>query len=147
MAVAREFYPSATRVVVAFAWPILFSLSFAAYGASLDVQQALDLITNTADKICNVVSTRGEAESSAAKGEIKAQLGGLAAKLADVGVSGSGSITSDQYQNVLRQDLGAALQNNATCKLKVFDTLQAKLLSLATPPQIHPDVSPASLRR
>jgi hypothetical protein len=74
------------------------------------------------------VSTKGEAESSEVKGEIKAQLSGLAAKLADAGISGSGSINNDQYQSVLRKDLPTALQNNAICKLKVFDTLQNKLL-------------------
>jgi hypothetical protein len=91
-------------------------------------QKALDLITNTADKICNVVSTRGEAESSEVKGEIKAQLKGLAAKLADAGISGTGSIINEQYQSVLREDLPTALRDSAACKLKVFDTLQNKLL-------------------
>jgi hypothetical protein len=55
---------------------------------NLDAQQkALDLITNTADKICNVVSVRGEAKSSEVKGNVTAQLNGLASKLADIGVS------------------------------------------------------------
>ena len=109
---------------------VAFSPAFSVYAAApLDAQQAMDLITNTADRICNVVSTKGDAESSEAKGEVKAVLSGLAAKLADVGVSSSGSINSDQYQNVLRQDLASTLKNNAECKLKVFDTLQAKLLS------------------
>jgi len=109
---------------------VAFSPAFSVYAAApLDAQQAMDLITNTADRICNVVSTKGDAESSEAKGEVKAALSGLAAKLADVGVSSSGSINSDQYQNVLRQDLASTLKNNAECKLKVFDTLQAKLLS------------------
>jgi hypothetical protein len=115
---------------------VALSVVHVADAASLDAPQALDLITATADRICNVVSTKGEAESSEVKGQVKAQLSGLAAKLADVGVSGSGSINNAQYQNVLRQDLASALQSNASCKLKVFDALQAKLLSSATPPQV-----------
>jgi hypothetical protein len=96
---------------------------------TLDAQQnALELITNTADKICNVVSTKGEANSSEVKGNVTAQLRGLASKLADVGVSGTGSITTEQYESVLRSDLAATLKDNAACKLKVFDTLQNKLL-------------------
>src|SRR5580658_7637205 len=67
--------------------------------------QVLDLITQTADSICNVISTRGEAGSSEVKGQVTAQLSGLAAKLAGVGVSGTGRITSEQYQGVLRTDL------------------------------------------
>jgi hypothetical protein len=108
--------------------------------APLDTQQAIDLITSTADKICNVVSTKGEAQSSEVKGDVKVQLKGLASKLVDAGVSGAGSITNDDYQNVLRQDLAQTLHDNAGCKLKVFDTLQNKLLaSNATPP---PPVQP-----
>jgi hypothetical protein len=106
----------------------------AADAASLDAPQALELITKTADSICNVVSTKGEAESAEVKGEVKAQLSGLAAKLADAGVSGSGAIKSDRYQNVLRQDLASALHDNTSCRLKVFDALQTKLLSSATTP-------------
>jgi WD40 repeat protein len=120
---------------------------------SLEAQQkAIDLITNTADKICNVVSTRGEAESSEIKGEVKAQLSGLAAKLADAGISGSGGINNDQYQSVLRKDLPTALQNNAICKLKVFDTLQNKLLETRpaqpapVPQSFHAPPPPVLLR-
>jgi hypothetical protein len=104
-----------------------------AHAASLDAAGTLDLITKTADGICNVVSTKGEAESSEVKGEVKAQLSGLAAKLADAGISGSGIIKSDRYQNVLRQDLASTLHDNASCKLKVFGALQAKLLSPPAP--------------
>jgi hypothetical protein len=95
--------------------------------------QALDLITTTADKICNVVSTRGESQSSEAKGDIKVQLTGLASKLVDVGVSGAGAFKSEEYQNVLREQLAGTLANNASCKLQVFDSLQAKLLTASSP--------------
>jgi len=104
---------------------------------TLDAQQkAIELIESAADRICNVVSTKGEAKSSEVKGNVNAQLSGLASKLVDVGVSGAGSINSEDYQSVLRQDLAATLKDNAACKLKVFDTLQSKLFSPApeTPP-------------
>jgi hypothetical protein len=96
---------------------------------TLDVQQkALELITNTADKICNVVSTRGEVNSAEAKGGVTASLNGLLSKLAEIGVTGSGAINTETYQKVVRQDLADTLKDNAACKLKVFDTLQTKLL-------------------
>jgi len=70
---------------------------------SLEAQQkALELITNTADRICNIVSTKGDADSTEAKGDVKAQVNGLLSKLADIGVSGSGGINNETYQNVLR---------------------------------------------
>jgi len=71
------------------------------------------------DKICNVVSLQGEIESSEVKGQVKAQLSGLAAKLADVGVSGTGSINNEQYQNVLRQDLAFKRRPAARAEIRV----------------------------
>jgi len=97
---------------------------------SLDTQQkAVRLITDTADKICNVVSTTGEANSSEVKGSVSAQLSGLASKLADLGVSGTGSVTSEQYQNVLRSDLAAVLRQNTECRLSIFNSLKHTLLN------------------
>jgi YARHG domain len=118
--------------------------SYLAQAETVDVQQVLDQITNTADKICSVVSNRGEASSEEVKGNVKAQLTGLASKLADIGVSGSGAINNEAYQNVLQQDLAATLRDNAACKLKVFDTLQGKLLkSDAAPPAPITPTAPA----
>jgi hypothetical protein len=104
---------------------------------SLETQKkALDLIGDTADRVCNVVTAAGQAQSSEVQGQVKAALGGLASRLADVGVSGSGKIDDEQYTNVLREQLADTLKDNAACKLKVFDTLQSKLLS--TTPQDQP---------
>jgi hypothetical protein len=122
-------YPSMGKATVSLSWLIALFLAFPVYGAPLDAQAAINLITNTADKICNVVSTKGEAGSTEVKGQLKAELSGLAARLATVGVSGSGSINSEQYQNVLRQDLATTLRDNANCKLKVFEKLEEKLLN------------------
>lgn len=107
---------------------LAFSGSAYAQG-NLDAQwQALEVITNTADRICNVVTTRGETESSEIQGNIRAQLTGLAARLSDTGLSGTGRITSTQYQNVLQNELAVTLRNNAECKLRVFETLHRTLL-------------------
>jgi hypothetical protein len=113
-------------IVTLFAWIILAAPSSA---QSLDAQrQALELITNTADRICNVVTARGEAQSSEVQGNVQAQLRGLASRLANAGISGTGSITSDQYQGVLREQLAGAIQDGARCKLEVFNTLHRTLL-------------------
>jgi hypothetical protein len=83
------------------------------------------------------VSTSGQADSSEVNGNVTAQLRGLASKLADLGVSGTGRISSEQYQNVLRSDLAATLKDNAACKLKVFETLQTKFLSSESSPPLN----------
>lgn len=91
-------------------------------------QKALDAIARFAAETCNVVSTHGEADSMEVKGDVRAQLSGLAAKLADLGISGSGTIKNERYQNVLQSDLAAALKDNANCKLEVFKSLKNELL-------------------
>jgi len=106
-----------------------------ARGQSTDAQaQALALITATADKICNVVTDKGTANSSEVKGDISIQLSGLASKLADAGIRGAGSITNEAYQGPLRQDLTKVLSDNSACKLQVFNALQAKLILQVSAP-------------
>jgi hypothetical protein len=99
------------------------------FADTLEDRQRLGLIADTADRICNVIVLTGNAHSDQVKGELKAQLSGLAAKLADVGVEGSATLNNENYQNVLQQDLPTVLKDSTACKLKVFDALQVKLLS------------------
>jgi hypothetical protein len=138
----KEFYQSPGRIIRALLAGIAaIALAKAAQAAPPDTGQALDLITNTADRICNVVTTKGEVESTQVTGQVKAELSGLASRLANVGISGTGSITNEQYQNVLRQDLASTLHDNAQCKLKVFEDLQVKLIPEApTERTIPPNV-------
>jgi hypothetical protein len=119
-----------------------------ALAESLDAQtKALGLITNTADRICNIVSTNGDANSVEAKGNVNAQLSGLASKLADIGVSGTGGINNEKYHNVIRQDLSATLKDNAACKLKVFESLLSKLMETGSArPVLVPQQAPTNSR-
>lgn len=113
-----------------------------AHADSLDPQRALELIESTADRICNVVLTQGEAKSSEVQGKVNAQLSGLASKFVEAGVSGAESINNEDYKSVLRQDLAATLKDNAACKLNVFNTLQSKLLGPAPAPAPLPEPTP-----
>jgi hypothetical protein len=76
----RGFHLSRRRISASLTAMAAIAFTHVAHAASLDTAQALDLITKTADSICNVVSTKGEAESSEVKGEVKAQLSGLASR-------------------------------------------------------------------
>jgi len=106
-----------------------------------DQANALKLITDTADRICNVVTAAGSSSSFDIDGQVKAELGGLASRLAGVGVSGSGKLNEERYQNVLRQDLAGTLRDNAACKLKVFETLSTKILSAAPQVEQAPNIA------
>jgi hypothetical protein len=75
-----------------------------------------------------LVATTGNTSNAQATGEIKAELNGLIKKLADLGVSGGGEVTSSEYKGLLQQDLPAALRDLRECKLNVFNVLQEKLI-------------------
>jgi hypothetical protein len=114
---------------------ILLGLAILVLPETANADQLFDritLITNTADRICNVVSTSGEASSAGVQLEVKGQLSGLVRALADLGFSGSGTITESRYQGVLQKDLADTLKVNATCKLTVFKTLGDKLIAPKT---------------
>ena len=96
--------------------------------ARTDTPAALSAIADTADRICGILSTRGEANTTKITGDIRAELSGLAKRLASIGVSGSNDITSSGYQGMLQKDLPAALKDVRDCKLQVLDKLQATVL-------------------
>jgi hypothetical protein len=87
-----------------------------------DQANALKLITDAVDRICDLV-TAGSSRGLDVEEQLKAELGGLASRLASAGISSSGKPNEEQYRNVLRQDLAETLRDNSTCKLKVFETL------------------------
>jgi hypothetical protein len=116
--------------IILFAIMAVFSVHVV-NAASLDVVQALDVITNTVDKLCYTVNTRGEAHSNAVKGEVHAQVDGLAKYLANIGVTGSADINNERYEGVLREHLAGTLHDNIKCRRIVFFALKDTLL----PPQ------------
>ena len=93
-----------------------------------DTPAALTAIADTADRICGIVATQGGAHSSTVSGDVHAELSGLVRHLASIGVSGAGQIKSSDYQNVLQQDLPAALKDARDCKLRVFERLVGTVL-------------------
>ncbi len=123
--------------VIAVAICCLLAATASVGAQTIDTQkQAVDLITQTADKICSSIGTSGQTTSSQFQGDVKAQLTGLAAKLADLGLSGSGAIKTEQYQGVLQSDLANSLRDNAQCKLAVFNSMYSALIR---PPAICRD--------
>jgi hypothetical protein len=95
--------------------------------------RALKLISESASDICNTVEKEGSSQSTDLSGDVKAKLGGVIGKIADLGVEGAGKFSSAEYRNVLyrnvlQQDLAKTLQSNAECKLSVFKLLQEKMI-------------------
>ena len=98
-------------------------------GDTLDQnQKALDLITDTAGKLCTMVRDSGELSSSKINGEINGQLNGLAAKLVSLGFKGGGEVANESFKGLVRGDLPTAIAKVDECRLRVFDKLEAKLI-------------------
>jgi hypothetical protein len=100
-----------------------------------DVAKILELIANTADRICYVIVDKGSASSAEAKGAVNVELNGLASRLIGAGVNGTGGITNEEYQNVLRQEMANAIHDSAICKLQVLESLNPKLLTVPVSPK------------
>ncbi len=66
-------------------------------------------------------------------GQVTAELNGLAKRLADLGVKGTGTLSSTDFEGVLQPELREALNDVRACKLHVFDSLR-KLIPDVTPP-------------
>ena len=96
--------------------------------AYADTASELGAIADTADRICGIVTTQGEASSTKVQVDIHAELNGLAKRLATIGGSGSGDITSSSYQGLLQKDLASSLLDVRQCKLQIFRTLQHTVL-------------------
>ncbi len=90
--------------------------------------EVLKEITDTADKICGYVAQAGSISSVEVKGDVKAELTGLFKRLADLGVSGVGSIDETRYEGLVHEQLADTLTDIRRCKTSIFNTLQQKLL-------------------
>jgi hypothetical protein len=97
--------------------------------------QALSLIEDTADRICQSVATHGSATSTAVRGQVNAQVNGLARSLVDIGAGGGGSHTTTQWNGLLAGDLPLALRDSIVCRQHVFDSLRGLLLT--SPPPVR----------
>jgi hypothetical protein len=93
--------------------------------------QVLSEISDFADRICGSVSKSGDATSVRVRGEVKAELEGLAKRLANLGISGSGEVTSNKYEGVVQEQLPMALNDVRQCKLSIFEALKPLIISEA----------------
>jgi hypothetical protein len=91
--------------------------------------KALRVISAFAAETCgNPLALEGNSTSLELSGDVKAQLQGLIAQVAGLGITGAGKYKNDAFKNVLREQLAEALKSNSTCKLEVFKLLQEKMI-------------------
>jgi len=106
------------------------SLSYVVNADDLKAQvEALNAITNFAAQTCgDPVPLTGRSDHLELSGDVKAQLAGVIAKIADLGISGAGKYRSENFQNVLHEELAQTLKDRSNCKLEVFKLLQEKMI-------------------
>jgi hypothetical protein len=115
-------------------WGIGFScaisLSYVARADDLKAQvEALNAINAFAGQTCgDPLPFDGRSDHLELSGDIKAQLAGVIAKVADLGISGAGKYKNESFKNVMHEQLAQALKDGANCKLEVFKVLQEKMI-------------------
>lgn len=95
-------------------------------------EKALDIINKFADRLCTSVPTAGNTQNVELSGDAKADLNGVLKTLADLRVQGAFKYQESEYEGVLQNDLARLLRDRATCKQKVFEELQDKLIPAAS---------------
>ncbi len=101
--------------------------------ADLDNQkEALDVIANFADRICNDIPIIGGAGNIELSGEARLELNKLLKNIVGLGIEGGAKYQRAEYNNVLQKDLAGLLIEGGKCKLDVFRELKDKLLISTT---------------
>lgn len=91
-------------------------------------KQALELIRETANAICNNPPLHGSQQSVELNSAGKAELANLLKKLAVLNMDGGGKYSSSEYEGLLQKDVAGAWKDATACKQKVFDKLSDKLV-------------------
>jgi len=98
-----------------------------AFAEQFDAQQ-IAIIKDTAASICNSVKDiKGSKTDIQVKGEIRGQLNGLVARLADAGGSGTGSLTQEEFEGLTQDATGTALIGDRECREHLFLQMFEKL--------------------
>ncbi|QQO35330.1 hypothetical protein JJC00_06500 [Bradyrhizobium diazoefficiens] len=102
----------------------------------------LIVIASTAERICGVVKDQGSASTAAAKGAVSVELRGLASQIQSTGGQNSGSITTDEYVGVIREQAAPLIRDLSKCRFEVFTILFKSMSPGGTNPTPPPTYKP-----
>jgi hypothetical protein len=103
-------------------------VSTIAHAQTPDGTLILDLIANTAERLCYVIRDHRNASSAEAVNAVNLELSGLARRLVGAGLNRTEGITNEEYQNVLRKELANTFIKTFDCIQRVSNSLEAKML-------------------
>jgi len=93
----------------------------------LDPQQ-IKIIQDTAASICNTVSqAKGTKTTAELQGEVTAKLRGVVGNFVDLGTSGQGSISVDEFEGLTRDATAEAFKGDQGCRERVFNKMFDRL--------------------
>jgi hypothetical protein len=93
-------------------------------------QQQIQIILDAAASVCNTVKeAKGHKGEVQIEGDVKAQLGGLLGKVVDVGGSGKGSLSREEFEGLSRDATAAAPEGDRDCRERVFNKMFDELNS------------------
>lgn len=111
------------------AWILVSSTCASAQGAADQSGAVLRLITETARDICADLPLTASDSRITLTADAAAKLSGAVKKLADLGVSGAATYTKgESVRALLEGDVLPAMKDTNSCRLKVFEKLEQKLL-------------------
>lgn len=114
-------------------------VAFAPLLASADTpfdrqQQVLKIIGDFADRYCKDIPLEGTEGSTQLSGKANAQLNGVFAKLANLGIEGAGNYENAEYTGVLQKDLLNAYKLGEDCRMTVWKDLKGMLAMVPDSP-------------
>ncbi len=92
------------------------------------IKDTIELVTQTAERLCGFVSQSGSSTSITVKGDVKGELSKFIKSLVDLGISGAGSLQIDSYEGVIRDQLSQALKDERNCKTTMFTFIFANVI-------------------
>jgi hypothetical protein len=90
--------------------------------------QQIQTIKDTAAAICNTVKeARGQKDDLQIAGDVQLKLNGLIGKVIDVGGSGKGSLSREEFNGLSREATATALEGDRGCRERLFNKMFDKL--------------------
>jgi len=85
-------------------------------------------VVEFSEGICaEFVELEGGGQSVDLEGELNAELNGIFSAITDIGGRFGGSLSRDEYTNILREDIPSALEGGRTCRLDVAKSFYDKI--------------------
>jgi hypothetical protein len=113
---------------------ILLSVDVTTAADNLEKQrQALNIIADFANRICETVSQTGTSGNVELTGKAKAELNELLKKIANLGIEGAAKYQALEWKGVLQQQLAEQLNRSRDCKREVSKDLINRLVSEGPP--------------